>query len=394
MRRSSVLVFPTGGRTAAILCSIALVAACIDDDIQPEGGHGEGGAGGVGNGSGDGGSSAQGAGGSQASGGSSAQGGGGGGPCPTGVTCVTSFPFTHQGDTSAGGTSSIDGYDCAPDTNESGPEVLYRLTVPSDGFVSVAVYDGDGTDIDVHIVSALDPGAPSGTGCVARGDLQANADVVAGDVWIVADTWVSSAGTAMSGSYRIDVGFIPIVEGPCDMQTGGLARVGDGGVSLQMPATGPVVKEDHLVTQEELEPYPSSATEKLAEHYALSQSKTGLVMFREALWAPLEGGAFYGAGIGSPAKFPVADEGWYVNMYWTPAARPPRGTRMILRRPDDPTRAVVVAGGYETGPGNLSSIAGTTEEAHFYLRSEHEDALELGFAVDPTLPLGPRRCTN
>jgi hypothetical protein len=81
-------------------------------------------------------------------------------------------------------------------------------------------------------------------------------------------------------------------------------------------------------------------------------------------------------------------------MYWTAAARPPKGTRMILRLPSDPSRAVVVAAGYETGPGDLSMIGGTTEEAHFYLGTQHQDELTLGFASDASLPLGPRRCTD
>ncbi|HRK79411.1 MAG TPA: proton-conducting transporter membrane subunit [Thiobacillus sp.] len=205
--------------------------------------------------------------------------------------------------------------------------------------------------------------------------------------------WLDS-GTPLAGPFRIDIGFVPVPQGPCDMATGEMARVGDNGVHLSMPAVGPIVREAHLVTQEEPAPYPSTATEELAAHYALSQSRTGLVMFREELWAPLEGGAFYGAGIGSPDRFPVLDEGWYVNMYWTPASRPPRGTRMILRRTDDPSRAVVVAAGYETGPGDLSKVGGTTEESHFYLGTQHDATLELGFAVDGSLPLGPRRCTN
>jgi len=56
---------------------------------------------------------------------------------------------------------------------------------------------------------------------------------------------------------------------------------------------------------------------ELAEHYALSQAATGLVMSRSQDWAPLEGGSFSGAGIGSPTLLPTVEEGWYVNMYWT-----------------------------------------------------------------------------
>ncbi len=321
-------------------------------------------------------------------------GSGGGGPCPDGVTCVDTFPFSDDRDTGSEGTTDLDAYPCAAETNESGPELVYRVTVPSDGFLSAAVYVEDGVDIDVHILTDFDPTAPSPAACVARGDRQVSADVTQGDVWIIADTWASIANGPMPGAFRIDIGFIGPSEGPCAMESGEMERVNDGGDHLAMPATGPIVLEAHLVTQDEPAPYPTTATEELAAHYALSQSETGLVMYREQVWAPLEGGSFYGAGIGDPADFPVQDEGWYVNMYWTPSARPPRGSRMILRLPDDPSRAVVVAAGYETGPGNLTHIGGTPEETHFYLGTGHLSEMMLGIAADQTLPLGPRRCTD
>lgn len=373
---------------ATLLLTLGALACGGTEPIEPEGGGGaSAGTGGVAT-TGGGGQGEGGAGGSTTS-------SGGGAPCPAGVTCVSSFPFSEQRDTSSQGTSAVGSYDCSPDTNEGGPEILYRVTVPSDGFLSVAAYDGDGVDIDVHILTSLDPNAPQGTSCVARGDHHASADVTAGEAWIVADTWVNGSGVEQKGAFRLDIGFLPVVEGPCGMATGSMARVGDGGDSLPMPATGPVVMEAHLVTMEEPEPYPQSPTEELEAHYALSQSRTGLVMFREQVWAPKEGGGVhYGAGIGSPSRFPTVDEGWYVNMYWTPASRPPRGGRMILRRTDDPSRAVVVAAGYETGPGDLSKIAGTTEETHFYLGTGHDSELTLGIAQDQSLPFGPRKCTD
>ncbi len=130
---------------------------------------------------------------------------------------------------------------------------------------------------------------------------------------------------------------------------------------------------------------------ELAEHYALSQAATGLVMSRSQDWAPLEGGSFYGAGIGSPTLLPTVEEGWYVNMYWTAESRPPRGTKMIARLPGT-ARAVVVAAGHETGPGNLTRIGGTPEEIHFYLGTTHLSEMTLGIATDQSLPFGPRRC--
>ena len=309
-------------------------------------------------------------------------------PCPEGVTCVATFPFSEDRDTSVEPAGVLDGYSCAVDTDESGPEVVYRVTVPEAGFLSVAVYEDPGVDVDAHVLSARDAAA-----CLDRGNLHARADVEAGDVWVVVDTFVAG-GEPQQGPFHVDIGFTVPSRGACETEIGEMPRVNDGGETLAMPATGPIVLEAHLVTQEEPEPYPATATDELDEHYALSQSRTGFVMHRSQDWAPLEGGSFYGAGIGSPDLFPVEHEAWYVNMYWTANARPDRGTRMLRRDPGGGPRAVVVAAGYETGPGNLEHVGGTPEETHFYMGTGHLDALQIGIAVDQTLPFGPRDCTD
>jgi hypothetical protein len=308
-------------------------------------------------------------------------------PCPEGVTCVTTFPFGEDRDTSLEPASRLAGYACST-ADESGPEVIYRVTVTEAGFLAAAVQEETGVDVDVHILAALDPAT-----CLDRGNYHARADVEAGDYYVVVDTFVSS-GTPQAGPFHVDIGFTVPSRGPCAMETGEMARVGDGGSHLALPATGPMVLEAHLVTQEEPSPYPSTETEELAAHHALSQGRTGFVMHRSQKWAPLEGGSFYGCGIGSPADFPVLHEAWYVNMYWTQAARPAKGTRMILRDPAGGSRAVVVAAGYETGPGNLSHVGGTPEESHFYLGTTHLDPMQIGIAVDQTLAYGPRVCTD
>jgi hypothetical protein len=326
---------------------------------------------------------------------SSTTGAGAGLPCPEGVICIEEVPFRYEGDTSLEGTTLIDAYDCAPGTNEGGPEQIFRVRIPEDGFLSAFVTDGAGDDVDVHLLSDLDPAAPSGSACIARGDVQARANVGAGYAWVVVDTWVNGAGTALSGPFTLDVGVVAVSEGPCAYTPRSVARIGDEGASLELPTTGAVSVEAHLLTQAEPPPFPTSSTDGIAEHYALTDEATGLVMMRQQGYAPIEGGgSFYGAGVGDPARFPVIDEAWYVTMKWTPASRPPAGTRMILRRPDDRSRAVVVAAGYATGPTALTRLAGTTEEAHFYLGTAQDAELELGFAADPQLGLGPRRCTD
>ena len=305
--------------------------------------------------------------------------------CPAGQICVDSFPFTNMNDTSLSTRDAFDRYDCST-SNESGNEVIYRVEVPASGFLSAAVYESSGVDVDVHILSALDSQA-----CVSRGNLHAKADVTPGTWFVVVDTFVSG-GVPQQGGYRVDIGFIRPSAGACGMATGSMPRVNDMGNTLAMPATGKIVLEAHLVTQAEPPPYPTTFTEELVAHGTLSQAATGFVMHRQQVWAPLEGGTFYGAGIGNPNLFPVVHEGWYVNMYWTSAARPARGTRMILREPGS-SRAVVVAAGYETGPGDLTWVGGTPEETHFYMSTTHGSILTLGIATDQSLPFGPRVCS-
>ena len=182
-----------------LVCCAGLTLHCGDD------GAGSGGAGGAGGG----GTSAQTSTTSTSSTTAMTTGAGAGDPCPAGVTCVESFPFHDERDTSTEGTTAIASYDCAPNTNEGGPEILYRVAVQAPGYLSVAVYDAAGDDLDVHILSDLDPAAPSGVFCMSRGDVQAGADVNPGYLWVVADTWVNGSGTALSGPYQLDIGFTP-----------------------------------------------------------------------------------------------------------------------------------------------------------------------------------------
>jgi len=123
-----------------------------------------------------------------------------GAPCPDGAICVDSLPFSHQG-TTTGASADLDGYGCAPDTNESGPEVVYRLDVPEQGLL-VASLDGlgSGVDVDVHILQQLDAGA-----CIDRGHWDAAALLAPGRFWIVVDSWVDDTGSAHDGSYELTV---------------------------------------------------------------------------------------------------------------------------------------------------------------------------------------------
>lgn len=303
--------------------------------------------------------------------------------CPEGVVCIDHFPWSGEGDTTGSTRRDWDAYGCAPSTDESGTEVVYRVTLREPGFFAAVVDElADGVDVDAHLLRSLDP-----DDCVDRGNHEASGWMEAGEWWVVVDTYVSD-GAELPGPYSLQLGHTVPPPGDCAMESGWMDRVGDDGDLLEMPATGPVVLEAHLVTVDDGfgSGWPTTQEQGLTDHYATSQATTGFVMWRDEPWAPQES-CQYGQG-SYGGKLPVEDEGWYVNMYWADAPDP--GTRMILRGADG--RAVVVAAGYETGPGDLSNIGGTTEEVHRYLGTVHESVLTLGFAVDQGLPLGPIAC--
>lgn len=304
-------------------------------------------------------------------------------PCPQGLLCVDQFPYHDDNDTSTSESSLFDAYGCAPSLDESGPERIYRLTLVEDGFLSAVVPDDvPDVDIDLHLLGSLDP-----NDCIDRGNFHVSAHLSAGTYYLVADTWVTSDFEELSGPYALDIGFLVPTPGDCSMTTDVVERI--TGEPVTLPAVGAMVLEAHLVTVDDAfaATWPSTQTENIEDHYALSYQASQLIMARNQPWAPQESCEFGQSASGLP--LPVVDEAWYVNMLWS--SRPPKGTRMILRVPGGGP-AVVVAAGYETGPGDTTHLGGTTEEAHFYLGTAHLGQLELGFAADQNLPLGPIDC--
>ena len=334
----------------------------------------------------------------------------GGQPCALGRSCnpipVEVFPFDDRRDTALAESREIDRYACAADTDESGGEYWYRIEVGAAGTLRVTVDDrpGDSVDIDVHLLATTDPAS-----CLARDNLGFTQEVAAGSYYLVADTWVNGAGQELLGPYELTIDFTATATGTCAMVDRDLRMFwsscdpsvpncfeapGPGGAVarfLKTPASGPVVKEAHLVTTEEDfgGGWPSSFTDQIERHYEVSELATGWGLPRGEPWAPAgEGGSQYGQGA-TGARVPVLDEGWYINMYWR--ERPTPGTRMIVRNPENGL-TVVASAGYETGPGSNTAIAGVAEEVHLYLGTSHRDPLQVGFAADQSLPLGPIDC--
>lgn len=311
---------------------------------------------------------------------------------PEGPTCpvepcvvIAQLPFVHQGDTSASPHDVLDAYACAPETGERGPEDVFVLRLDRPGTLVVMLDDGGdvGADIDIHLLTELD-----GDACLDRGHIGLSEHLEPGDYVLVADSWSSDAGNEYAGPYTLYAHFYAD-DGPCGMLGDALDRIG-ADAPLPMPATGPVVKEAHLVTDGELPAgqWPESIRDGIEAHYALTQEASGYAMERSEPWAPCcEPSNDFGQG--STARPPAESEAFYVCMRW--AAAPPRGQRYLVI--DGRTgRAVVAAAGYENGPGDLGAVGGACEEIHHHLGSVHRSVLTFGVARDQTLPYGPVEC--
>ena len=116
---------------------------------------------------------------------------------------IDALPFLARGDTT-GAASRASRYDCAPTLDESGGEVVYRLTVAEPTIVRFGVDDraGDAIDVDLHVVSGAPDARGLATGCVARANLAIETEVPAGTWFVVADTF---GGPAAAGPFTLSV---------------------------------------------------------------------------------------------------------------------------------------------------------------------------------------------
>lgn len=312
-----------------------------------------------------------------------------GADCPI---VIASFPYSDKRDTKQSTRSQFGSYSCSPNTNEGGAEYVYVFQVHEPGTIIASVEDGSGVDIDIHLLTALDAQS-----CLARHDRALSYNVDPGVYYLVADTYVSS-GTPQAGEYTLRAYFIPDTS-KCGIKRESIKRIGTSEL-LTMPATGPVVLEAHLMTKEEHEAnllggktdfpsgWPTSYTDRIAEHYQLSEQLSGYKMTRKEPWAPCcEPSNEFGQG--SSERPPMLAETWYVNMRWSSAPKP--GTRYIAFNPFN-GKAVVTAAGYENGPGDTTHIGGASEEVHNHLGTVHLAPITFGSALVQTHPYGPIDC--
>lgn len=117
-------------------------------------------------------------------------------------------PFGDAYNTVGGPSNVIATYDCAPDTDESGPEVVYSLHLDAPARVHAEVVSAQGVDVDVHLLSGLSVRDGVANGCIARGDRRLEQQLPAGDYTVIVDTYVS-AGSPHVGPYEVYVTAFP-----------------------------------------------------------------------------------------------------------------------------------------------------------------------------------------
>jgi hypothetical protein len=116
---------------------------------------------------------------------------------------IDALPYVDWRDGVDAPSDLFDAYaPCAPEVDESGSEWLYVVTLVEAGMLRATLdeVEGDGIDMDVHILTAPLPDA-----CISRGHAKAAAWLEPGTYWIAVDTWVDGDGIGYPGPYQLDV---------------------------------------------------------------------------------------------------------------------------------------------------------------------------------------------
>lgn len=108
-------------------------------------------------------------------------------------------PFVDVRDTTQATSDALDTYGCST-ADESGPEVVYRLSVTETVRLRAVVLDRGDVDVDIHLLGDT----VSESGCLTRGDTIVERDLSPGTYHLVVDTYVSG-GQALGGEYLLAV---------------------------------------------------------------------------------------------------------------------------------------------------------------------------------------------
>lgn len=108
-------------------------------------------------------------------------------PC-AGVSCVDALPASVDG-TTVGAGDELDHYSCDPAADLSGSEIVYRVTVPEDGFLVVAKSPESAAGTVLRLLGSNDP-----LDCRDGHPTHVAAAVSAGQVFVVVDSAPGAEG--------------------------------------------------------------------------------------------------------------------------------------------------------------------------------------------------------
>lgn len=124
---------------------------------------------------------------------------------------VAELPFVDAGDTTEAASDVADAWDCEPETDRSGAEVVYALTLDGPTDVHAELNHGADSGVTLQLVPA-DAELSDGHigGCLATGALVVDAvDLPAGDYFLVVDTVRVTSGETKPGAYTLTVESVP-----------------------------------------------------------------------------------------------------------------------------------------------------------------------------------------
>ncbi len=137
----------------------------------------------------------------------------------------------------------LNDYSCAPGTDESGPERVYRVTLPGPGSLTVTLdpaLESGTTDVDVHILSSRAANA-----CLDRGDRNAFASFTSTTAWVTLDSYVRANGDLGAGAFSAAFTFQaagnnPLLGAGVPPQVAALALTAYNNANQQNLTSGPI----------------------------------------------------------------------------------------------------------------------------------------------------------
>ena len=111
------------------------------------------------------------------------------------------FAMTDDRDTTTAASDAIDTYPGHETLDESGPEIVYTFAIGEPARLSAFIdyTEPDGTDIDLHLLSSIDPPV-----LIDRGNRSVYSTLEPGPYWLVMDTFVAG-GVPQAGPYHLSL---------------------------------------------------------------------------------------------------------------------------------------------------------------------------------------------